>query len=609
MLTRHSSSPRASALLASCSALVFAALVSMTPALADELYVIEGSDSGARYGEVLAPVPDLDDDLVPDFVLGVPRFDGAAGVDSGAIVAISGVDGSEIFTVEGLAAGDQFGTSVSALDGRILVGAPFVDIGKFVDAGRVYIVSRAGAIGLTFDGQAAFDEFGRTVAGIDANGDGDDDVVVGAPQFDSPSGPDSGRLYVYSGTDASLLYRVDGENLGDSFAWTVAGAGIIDGDTAHDIAVAGINVDTAGGTDAGRVYVLSGIDGTPIHTFDGTGASDNTGTALAGGADYTGDGVDDVIIGTEANDAAGPEAGRVIVLSGADGTVAATLDGPSDGSRYGHAVALIPDLDGDGFAEIAIGADTFAGPKGAGAGLIEVLGSLTGARILAWDGDTSNERNGSAVGPIGDVDSDGFVDFAMTAVLYDTTTPNVGRCYVHSGNPYLHCNKGNIDWDNGEYFDITDILYVNGRTGGPNRLVSVDEGEALWCAILEPPAGGPGKYVVHFNTGTPDFTTLVFNQRDIGTSCFNFILPTGGTPVAVYNQIGKEATIGASSYFDGSPIPNPPRASTVFLTLFDGDVTNLPAGTTLTVQAIMLDPGAVSSKGASVSNSVVLTIN
>ena len=134
-------------------------------------------------------------------------------------------------------------------------------------------------------------------------------------------------------------------------------------------------------------------------------------------------------------------------------------------------------------------------------------------------------------------------------------------------------------------------------------------GEALWCAILEPPAGGPGKYVVHFNTGTPDFTTLVFNQRDIGTSCFNFILPTGGTPVAVYNQIGKEATIGASSYFDGSPIPNPPRASTVFLTLFDGDVTNLPAGTTLTVQAIMLDPGAVSSKGASVSNSVILTIN
>ena len=47
----------------------------------------------------------------------------------------------------------------------------------------------------------------------------------------------------------------------------------------------------------------------------------------------------------------------------------------------------------------------------------------------------------------------------------------------------------------------------------------------------------------------------------------------------------------------------------MFLTLFDGDVTNLPAGTTLTVQAIMLDPGAVSSKGASVSNSVILTIN
>ncbi len=165
----------------------------------------------------------------------------------------------------------------------------------------------------------------------------------------------------------------------------------------------------------------------------------------------------------------------------------------------------------------------------------------------------------------------------------------------------LECFAGNIT-------PTTDILFVNGSAGGAGRTVSVEEGTLLIASIVKPPAGGNGKFLVHTNFGAPNETTETVLPAQIGTFCFPVILQQGGDPDAVWNNIGKENRVGASMYFDGSPLTDPDRAPTSFLELFSGDTTNLPAGTTATFQAVIIDPDSPSAKGAATSNAVILEV-
>jgi hypothetical protein len=92
----------------------------------------------------------------------------------------------------------------------------------------------------------------------------------------------------------------------------------------------------------------------------------------------------------------------------------------------------------------------------------------------------------------------------------------------------------------------------------------------------------------------------------VGTVCFPFLSPAA-TPVSVWNNLGKANLVGDSNYF-GTPIANPAKAPAVFLYLPAGDTTNLPMGTSVTLQGIIIDPGSLSSKGGSATNAVIVTV-
>lgn len=154
----------------------------------------------------------------------------------------------------------------------------------------------------------------------------------------------------------------------------------------------------------------------------------------------------------------------------------------------------------------------------------------------------------------------------------------------------------------------TDILLVNASAGGLDRRVIVNDGASIFGTLALPPAGGNGKFVLHANLAVPSSMTEVELPLSIGTFCFEIFLGRGATPAAVYNNIGKESRVGASMYFDGSPIADPDVAPTLFLNLMDGDSTNLPAGTVFTMQAVIRDPASPSPKGASVSNAIVVEV-
>jgi len=155
----------------------------------------------------------------------------------------------------------------------------------------------------------------------------------------------------------------------------------------------------------------------------------------------------------------------------------------------------------------------------------------------------------------------------------------------------------------------SDVLFVNGDLGGPSHSVSINPllFIPIGGSIQKPLVGGNGRFVVHLNVGAPSAGTLTTLPASLGRICHPLLLPPAGTaaPVAVWNNLGRTASIGASTYF-GVSIPDPAPAPTFFWMRPVGDPLNLPLGSVWTIQGVVKNPAASSPKAASVTNAILL---
>jgi hypothetical protein len=151
-----------------------------------------------------------------------------------------------------------------------------------------------------------------------------------------------------------------------------------------------------------------------------------------------------------------------------------------------------------------------------------------------------------------------------------------------------------------------DLVWVNGGQGSAGNGYNVDVATAgtLSVGVQKTPSGN-GKFVHHMNAGAPDGST-VGQLLDLGNNCFSFI---GGTPVVVENNVGKTNQVGVSNYF-GNPIADPAKAPTFLASLLQStiDTANLPVAAQFTHQGIHLNGAASSTKGGSLTNAVVMTM-
>ncbi|MBN2492015.1 MAG: FG-GAP repeat protein [Planctomycetes bacterium] len=407
-------------------------------------YILEGWTQDAKLGAAVARVPDLTGDGVDDIASGNHRADGPAGIDAGRVVLYDGATGGFLRALEGEQAGGLLGHDVWGIrdldgDGRgdILAAAYRFSYPTRAQAGKVYVLSGKDLSLLwAREGEGPSDEFGYALGDVaDLDGDRVDDVVVGA-WLNKGFAYLAGRAYVYSGKTGALIRTHDGLGRDHRFGCSVAGLGDVDGDGAGDYAIGALQAGLAG---QGEVYVFSGKTGTLLHTFTGERNGDMFGHGVARVPDIDGNGIDELLIGAPEFDT-GPSytiinAGRAYLHSLKTGSRLYVLDGENSWDKFGIGVAGLPDMDEDARGELAVGAYWHHGGGIVQTGAAYVYSGATGTRLDKYVGEEANNLFGFALCGLNDLNGDGRADLVVGAYQYRPNpglTESYGRIYAYT---------------------------------------------------------------------------------------------------------------------------------------------------------------------------------
>ena len=366
-------------------------------------FAINGIDMNDVSGYSVSGAGDVNGDGVDDLLIGAygadPNGDSAAGesyvvfgrsapfpaeLNLSSLLPANGGNGSQGFVLNGIDSNDDSGRSVSGAgdvngDGidDLIIGASYADPNGNASAGETYVVfgrttpfpavfelsfflqsDGANQSGLVINGIDAFDESGFSVSGAgDINGDGIDDLIIGASYADPNGNASAGEAYVVFGRttnfpsqfelssllpfpfgsgDGSKGFVINGIDAGDSSGVSVSGAGDINGDGIDDLLIGATSASPNGVLAAGECYIVfgstapfppvfdlssllpsNGGDGSMGFVLNGIDSFDRVGFALSGAGDVNGDGTDDITIGCRNADPNGSySAGETYVIFG-----------------------------------------------------------------------------------------------------------------------------------------------------------------------------------------------------------------------------------------------------------------------------------------------------
>jgi VCBS repeat-containing protein len=365
---------------------------------------INGVDQADQAGISISGLGDVDGDGIDDLIIGAHFADGVANGASLAgesyiifgnsnldnlpnfpfsSITLSPVVNADVLFLNGIDVGDRSGTSVSSagdFDGDgiddILIGAPFADanLNTLNNAGATYVIYGASTLktagnlnlsalsgmdGFVINGANTNDRAGQSVSYAgDFNGDGIDDILIGAPGSSSTV---SGQAFVVFGGqgtggtgsfDLSALgagtgVTFNGIDPGDQAGFSVSSAGDVNGDGIDDILIGAFNAGP-NGAGSGETYLvfgstsftttttfnLSSLNGTNGYIINGIDGLDNAGTSVSSAGDVNGDGIDDLLIGADRADPNGNSiAGESYVIWGGSADLSAfdANDGSQDG--------------------------------------------------------------------------------------------------------------------------------------------------------------------------------------------------------------------------------------------------------------------------------------
>ena len=491
--------------------------------------IITGASAGDASGFSVSAAGDINGDGISDVTIGAYRAETTlGGVDAGLTYIVYGSDQTFISPI----ALDDFSTpspfrafgeensqgvcfsghSVSGAgdfnnDGfdDYLIGAPGNIPGLPLEdtEGRAYLGfgsqflsntflgSFNGSSGFKINAESTLDNaIGYSVSRAgDFNGDGIDDVLIGATRADLAGDGRGGRAYILFGTSSITapfefnLNTLDGSNgvviskaaTSSLLGFSASPIGDFNGDGQDDVII-GAPGSTTNGNNSGSSYIVFGtneptnpiqldsLDGTNGLVVHGETANDRSGSSVHAAGDMNGDGFDDVIIGAPYSSGGLSFAGRSYVIFGTDQTIATPLELSSlDGSAgfaiegaeandfAGTSVAGGSDLNGDGLDDLVIGAtgadslDSMGDINDTDTGVVHVvfgssqlshpfqLGDLDGSNGFTINGAARLDRLGHSVDFAGDVNADGTEDLIIGAYGSDGNGDDSGTSYIVFG--------------------------------------------------------------------------------------------------------------------------------------------------------------------------------
>ncbi len=404
----------------------------------------DGGDFG-QFGWHVAALGRVDEDDAPDFAIACflgsgPEFSAYLGVYSGAtgdlVVRLEPPGEYHDALHDGLITSL---VSIGDVDGddfpEVLLG--FVGSPNDSDPGRVLLFSTCDgtAVDQLNTGQAE-DMFGNGAARIgDTDNDGVPDFAVGAPGYDLGPDLNAGRVYVFSGADRATLLIVNGRERGERFGRSIAGIGDWDGDGSPDLLVGAPGASTVG-VNAGRADIVSGADGSILHSFHGVAAFDQLGWLVASVSGINHQGSTAIAIAAPGTASPDPYTGTVFIYSGPDAQLLATLTGQVEGDRFGYVLSSAGDVNGDGFDDIVVGSPV-SQVDGQPNGRVWIHSGkdFRPLRILSGTGETPDGGFGRSVAGLGgDVDGDGLADLLIGQTAWDGDEFPYGAGFVHVFN-------------------------------------------------------------------------------------------------------------------------------------------------------------------------------